>query len=107
MNKSIVVLQLPLFRDTIDHICSFLFYTVAQSIEKRKQQFKFVFQQIQTAIRYSIKSHSLFQDFFMYHTQIHYDHKIIHFNMCGECGKYRKYLVGNPISCQCFLIPIK
>jgi hypothetical protein len=100
-------MQLPLFRDTIDHICSFLFYTVTQSIDKTKQKYNFVFQQLKKIIRYSIKSHSIFHHFYMYHIQIHYGNKQLHFNMCGECGKYRKYVQGNPVSCQCYLIKLE
>jgi len=106
MNKSIVVLQLPLFRDTLDHICSFLFYTVAQNIEQTKQKYKSVFQQIQNLIRYSLKSHSIFQDFFMYHIQLHYDNKILQLNICGDCCNYCQYSSKKSISCQCYLIKI-
>ena len=106
MDKSIAVLQLPLLQDSIDNICSYLFYTVSQIIKRNKEKYKPVLQRI-SCIRISCTtSRSMIRGLLMYHNRIYYENKKLYINTCGECGHYRKYVNKHPVSCQCYFVPI-
>lgn len=106
MDKSIAVLQLPLQDDTLDLICSFLFYTVSQIKQRNKQKYKLVLKQISCIHVSCSTSRSMIRGLLMYHNTITYQNKKLYINTCGQCGKNRKYTITNPVSCQCYFVPI-
>ena len=106
MHKSKVLYQLSLPKDTVHIVCSFLFYTVEQSIQHHKQNFHNVVDDIRrTKITYSFSQG--------YMNRLQCIINIIHMNnahpiwlrirICNECRQYIKHQIERTrlFVCQC------
>jgi hypothetical protein len=107
MHKSKLLYQITLPNDTINIICSFLFYTPEQSIEYHKQQYQSVIHDIRrTEITYTFSQG--------YMNRLQCVVNLIHMNnahpiwfrihICNECRQYiKKQIWGTRLFvCQCF-----
>ena len=85
MNKSVAVMNLPLPRDVVNHLCSFVYYTVEESSQRIRNNFYNVLNDL----FYTIRLHAprLKYDVIMiYNIQSRFD---ITFYIC-KCGNYRR-----------------
>jgi hypothetical protein len=107
MHKSILLYQLSLPSDTIKIVCSFLFYTVEQSIQHHKQQYYHIIRDIQrTKITYSF-SQGCMNRLQCIITIIHMNnaHPIwLRIRICNECREYIKHQIEKTqlFVCQCY-----
>jgi hypothetical protein len=107
MERSHLVHMLKLPIDTIDCICSFLFYTLQQSIERNKKKYKKLFNDIQQIEISHIKMYYRLGGSFMYFMIIQYpikEHKVVYTNLCNDCGNFIH--VSNPykcFGCRCYI----
>ena len=106
MHKSNLLYQISLPKDTIQIVCSFLFYTVEQSIEYNKKKYKDVINDIRrTTITYA------FSQGYMNRLQcivnvIHMNHANpiwFRIRICNECRQYIKKQIWKTrfFVCQC------
>ena len=106
MHKSNLLYQISLSKDIIDIVCSFLFYTVEQSIEYHKQKYYDVIYDIpRTKITYTFSQGYL--------NRLQCVVNMIHMNnanpiwfrirICNECRQYIKKQIWRKTSivCQC------
>ena len=85
MNKSIAVMNLPLPRDVVNYLCSFVYYTAEESCRRIRNNFYDVINDL----FYTIRLHEprLKYDVIMiYNIQSQFDITIY---MC-KCGNYRR-----------------
>lgn len=103
MNKSIVVKQLKLPEDTIDHICSFIFYTLDKCIQNNKKKYKNTLLDIQQDVRIThVPMHSsTYKTYFMIIEFPVREHKVIYTNICGTCGNFIILTRRKSFSCRC------
>lgn len=93
MNKSIALKQLQIPPDITDYICSFLFYTIDESIQHTKQKFTSVVNDLFYTVRIDkpyisglFHSHlHIYSTMFIYNVQSTFD---IQFYICNPCGNY-------------------
>ena len=91
MERSHLVHMLKFPADTIDCICSFLFYTFQQCIERNKQKYKNLFSDIQQIETTYLKIYYRINGPFMYTMNILYplrEHKAVHTMLCGQCNNF-------------------
>jgi|LauGreDrversion4_2_1035121.scaffolds.fasta_scaffold11636_4 hypothetical protein len=106
MHKSKLLYQLSLPKDTVTIICSFLFYTVEQSIQHHKKHYQDVLDDIRrTKITYTFSQG--------YMNRLQCKINIIHMNnahpiwlcirICNECRQYIKKQIERTrlFVCQC------
>ena len=89
MEKLYLVHALNLPKDTVDCICSFLFCTLQQCIERNKKKYKTLISDIQEIKTNYVKMYS--SESFIYYMSILYpirDHKAIHTMICNDCGNF-------------------
>jgi hypothetical protein len=107
MNKSIAVSQLQLPNEITEFICSFIFYSVAYTIEQTKQRYKFVLLNISDIV---IKRTIMFalsynkeinQTYIITLIKIPSENKIRFITICEKCGQYRKCILRRSPSCLC------
>jgi hypothetical protein len=104
MNKSVVVHQLQLPQDAIEHICRFIFYTVEECIEKNKNKFKKVLLDVKNDVRIEhvpFYSGNNVMYFMTFQFPIRH-HKVIYTNLCGTCGNFIILRNCNSFRCRCF-----
>jgi hypothetical protein len=107
MHKRNLLYKLPLPNDTVGIVCSFLFYTVDQSIQHHKQKYKNVIHDIRrTKITYSFSQGCM--------NRLQCIITIIHMNnanpiwlrirICNECREYIKHQFEKTqlFVCQCY-----
>ncbi len=88
MKKSLVVHQLPLPQDTIDSICSFLFYTKTQSVIRNISRYNVLVYDLKRLRRVgSFESREFPCAFIYYYHPIDID-LIQNIIMCNSCGEY-------------------
>jgi len=92
MEKSHLVYRLKFPTDIIDSICSFVFYTFQQCIERNKKKCRSLFNDIQeiefTYLKLYYKNST---GPFMYNMNILYplrEHKALNTNLCGQCNNF-------------------
>lgn len=95
MNKSIIIYNIPLPSDVVDIICSFNFYTLQQCIDRTKQKYKNVIENIKVTLYESNYYPSIFSA-----TTIRIHSIIFFIHICNHCGNY---LMRMPYSCRCKL----
>ena len=93
--KSVIVYQLPLPTEVIDHVCSFMYYSVEETISRNKKKYNravcdlFYTVRIERGSNYYNWNYSLNQ---MYTTLIIYNVQStffdIRFYICCNCGNY-------------------
>jgi hypothetical protein len=90
MNKVIAAYNLCLPPDMINHICSYVFCTMDESIAQQKEKYKPVFKQIQSMQRQTMVMQTIMNDIDYYHSRVYlyYDKKTLRMNRNGEYGKY-------------------
>ena len=89
MNKSIAVMNVPLPRDILNHVCSFIYYTEDQSIKKHKLNYT----EIVYDLFYTIRLEEVRTNYYtvmIYNITSNFD-IIIHICKCGDYRyKYHK-----------------
>jgi hypothetical protein len=85
MNKSVALMNLPLPRDVSNYICSFVYYTHAESYERIRNNFHQVLCDLFYTIRLQ-ETHLKYNVIMIYNIQSHFD---ITFYIC-KCGNYRR-----------------
>ena len=90
MNKVIATHNLSFPPDMIHHICSYLFYTVEETIAQQKEKYKPIFKQIHSIQRQTMVMRTTTNGTEYYHSRVYlyYDKKTIRINRNGEYGKY-------------------
>jgi len=107
MNKAITVSQLRLPKELTDSICSFIFYSAAQTIEQTKQKYKLVILNISdiiiTRTIMSVPSYrgEINQTYIITLIKIPSENKIRFITTCKNCRQYRKYILRTSPSCLC------
>jgi len=93
MNKSLIVHYLPLNLDAINYICSFIFYTLEQSITRHKKNYN----KVVCDLFYTVRLNNLNQNvtLIIYNLQSNFD---IQFVICCKCGNYAN------VNCKCNLL---
>ena len=90
MNKAIAAHNLLLPSDMINHICSYIFCTIEESITQQKEKYKPIFKQIQFMQRQTMKIRTPYNNIDYYYSRVYlyYDKKTLRINRNGEYGKY-------------------
>jgi hypothetical protein len=88
MKKSLVVHQLPLPQDTIDSICSFLFYTKTQSVIRNIAKYNVVVNELKRLRRVGSFESREFPCAFIYYYHPRDIDLINNIIMCNSCGEY-------------------
>ena len=89
MNKSLVVQQLPLNKDVVDYICSFIFYTKAQTIFRNINNYNTVINDLKKIIRVGSFQSIEFPCSFIYYYHPASNQTIIkNIIVCNWCGNY-------------------
>jgi hypothetical protein len=91
MNKSIVMHQLPLPQDTIDSICSFVFYTKTQSVIRNIARYNIVVHDLKRLQRVGSFETRVFPCAFIYYYHPIDIDLIKNIIMCNKCGEYINY----------------
>ena len=106
MNKSIILQQLPLPKDVVDYICSFVFYTLSESIEKQRQKYiriicninKIKFDTISTWGPMTTWKVNLVTIYIV----LPISNQLIIYNICYTCGNYVKKSKCKHFICKCY-----
>jgi hypothetical protein len=104
MHKSVLLHQISLPNDTVDIICSFLFYTVEQSIQHHKKTYKNVLNDIRrTKITYAFSQGYMNRLQCIVHMN-NYNRIWFRIHICNECRQYIKKQIWKKTSmvCQCY-----
>ena len=89
MNKSLVVQKLPLNKDVIDYICSFIFYTESQTIFRNISNYNTVINDLKKIIRVGSFQSNEFPCAFIYYYHPSWNQNIIkNIIVCNWCGSY-------------------
>jgi hypothetical protein len=92
----IIIYQLPLPKDIVDYMCSFIYCTLEQSISRNKQRYHVVL----CDLFYTVRLHNFYNwnnlnvTVFIYNLQSNFD---IQFVICCKCGNYTN------MNCNCNL----
>ena len=91
-----VIYLLPLPKDIVDYMCSFIYCTTDQSISRNKQHYHAVLCDLFYTVRLHnfYNSNSLNVTLFIYNLQSNFD---IQFVICCKCGNYSN------INCKCHI----
>jgi hypothetical protein len=86
--KSVIVYQLPLPTDMNDHVCSFLYYRVEETVARNKTKYNKVICDLFYTVRIE-RGYNYVNQFyatlFIYNVQCNFDIQIY---MCCKCGNY-------------------
>ena len=96
MNKITVIYTIPLPCDILDIICSFNFYSLEQCINKTKEKYKNVIDDVKVSV---YESNSYLPTIFSA-TTIRNHNLILFIHICNHCGNYLMFM---PYSCRCKL----
>jgi hypothetical protein len=88
MNKSLVVHQLPLNHDVINHICSFIFYTYNESIFRNINKYNTMVNDLKQIIRVGSFQSNEFPCAFIYYYHPRMNNLIKNIIICNWCGNY-------------------
>ena len=88
MNKSLVMYQLPLNHDVINHICSFIFYTQNQCILRNIANYNRIINDIKQIIRVGSFQSAEFPCAFIYYYHPRINNLIKNVIVCNWCGNY-------------------
>ena len=105
-DKSYLLYRLKLPKDIIDCICSFVFYTQEQSIERNKQKFKDLFKDIQQIEISHIPIYYKRGGSFIFMI-IQYplrEHNTVYTNLCNDCSNFINVKSYRCFGCNCFKI---
>ena len=107
MEKPYLVHRLNLPKDIVDSICSFVFYTFQQCIERNKKKYKTLFNDIQEIEFTYLKLYYNKTGPFMYFINILYplrEHKAVHTNLCGQCNNFINIFKSSRyFGCKCHI----
>lgn len=101
MEKSIIIYQLIFPKDILDYICSFAFYTIAQSIEQNKKKYNQILYdikkiQLSTNISITPRRSNIVTNYIV----LPITKQLIIANICHICGNYVKHNKHN-FTCKC------
>jgi hypothetical protein len=103
MEKSKIVHQLALPQDAVDHICSFVFYSVEESTKRKRQMYSTVVREHKRVRKEELMSWG--PDVVSSHTVyfvLPRSNQLILAHICSICGNYVKKLhCSKKIVCQC------
>jgi hypothetical protein len=103
--KSMVVQQLALPHDVVDHICSFVFYTVADIMIRNVGKYDIVINEYKRVRKEQVLTWgvNIIHDFTVYYV-LPRGNQLILTHICSRCGNYAKpKQCSNYILCQCVL----
>ena len=83
--KSVIVYQLPIPTDVIDHLCSFLYYKVEETVCRNKTKYNRVICDLFYTVRIELGFYPFYSTLFIYNVQCNFDIQIY---MCSKCGNY-------------------
>jgi hypothetical protein len=101
MNIITVIYQLQLPSDSLDLICSFLFYTLNECIERYKQKNKKMLNDITQIETNYVDIPSRTKKYYMNILYPLREHKVIHTYLCGVCGNFINIFRINSFGCKC------
>ena len=103
MEKIVLVNNLSLPQELIDHIFSFGFYTLDQCIEQNKKKHKKVLKDIKDDVRINNVPLYTPAGSIMYFIYIEFpirQRKVIYANLCGDCNNFI-HLKRKSFGCSC------
>jgi hypothetical protein len=104
MEKSKIVHQLLLPQDAVDYICSFVFYSVAESTKRKREMYSNVVRQYKRVRREELMTWgpNVISSYTVYFI-LPRSNQLVLACMCCTCGNYRKpsYYPLKKIVCQC------
>lgn len=108
MEKYYFVHRLKFPTDIIDSICSFVFYTFQQCIDRNKKKYRNLFSDIQEIETTYLKLYyNNSNGPFMYYMNILYplrEHKAVHMNLCGQCNNFMNIFKSSRwFGCKCHI----
>lgn len=103
MNQSVALYNLPLATDIIHHVCSFLYYTEQESIQRNKQKYKRVLRDFK---RIYFDRMNTWGPTFVTRVNIFIilpTRTLIVANICTRCNNYVKNFPKKHFICQCIV----
>jgi len=102
MEKSRIVQQLLLPQDMLDHICSFVFYTLAESIKRKRQMHSKLVGECKRVRKETLLSWgpNIVSTYTVYFV-LPRGNQLILAHICSTCGNYTKSHHHSSIVCQC------
>ena len=104
-DKCYLIHRLKLPTDILDCICSFVFYTRQQCIERNKKKCKKLFKDIQEIEISHIQMYYRRGASFMYFMIIQYplrEHKAVYTYLCNDCGNFIHLSKPRWFGCICY-----
>lgn len=100
--KNIIVHQLPIPTEVIDHICSFMYYRVEETVSRNKIKYNRVICDLFYTVRldrcfhhnWNYSCNKCYATVFIYNVQCNFDIQIY---ICCKCGNYTR----PSIKCKC------
>ena len=95
--KNVIVYQLPIPREIVDHVCSFIYYRVDETIARNKKKYNRVICDLFYTVRLERECYfygCIYSTLLIYNVQCRFDIQIY---ICCKCGNY-----AHPTSkCKC------
>ncbi len=106
MEKSKIVQHLALPQDALDHICSFVFYSIAESTKRKREMYSTVVREYKRVRKEEITSYGpphIISNHTVYFV-LPRTNQLIIACVCCRCGNYVKPLYrSKKFVCQCVL----
>ncbi len=104
MEKSLIVQQLELPQDALDHICSFIFYSIIESTKRKREMYSIVMRECKRVRKEELVAwgNNVLRINTVYYV-LPRGNQLIFACICCNCGNYVKpsYYPSKNIVCKC------